>query len=365
MPPFPSDDVRVRFGAAAQALGWATSPIPFAINSVPRGGRRACVRCPQCIGHSCPVDAKNGTHNTFIPRALATGNCDLLLSAQAVSIEQEAPAGAVRVRMVIETDTGPVERLVRARKVVLAAGAIESARLLLVSGLGNDWVGRNHHSHGLAGATALSGVSRTSYQGPGHSVASVDWVHRDGQAWGGGVIFDAAPMYPLARARLGRQLAGLGWGGAHKRWMRSSGPLLGTRSLVQEIPDVSSRVTLDSSVVDRWGMPVARLAGRANRATSAAVDYMARRCVEWLEAAGGHDIIPVREDNVPQGNEHSAGTIRLADHPAFGACDPRGRLFGTQNVYIADASLHPTNGGFNPGLTVMANALRVAHLMER
>jgi choline dehydrogenase-like flavoprotein len=40
-----------------------------------------------------------------------------------------------------------------------------------------------------------------------------------------------------------------------------------------------------------------------------------------------------------------------------------GRLHGTTNVYVADASLHPTNGGMNPELTVMANAMRVARLM--
>ena len=90
---------------------------------------------------------------------------------------------------------------------------------------------------------------------------------------------------------------------------------------------------------------------------------MAQRCVEWLEAAGGADIIPMRFWGAPQGAEHSAGTSRLAADPAQGACDPQGKLFGTRNVYVADASLHPTNGGFNPGLTVMANAMRVASLM--
>ncbi len=42
---------------------------------------------------------------------------------------------------------------------------------------------------------------------------------------------------------------------------------------------------------------------------------------------------------------------------------PVGRVHGTENVYVADASLHPTNGSVNPGLTVMANAFRVADLL--
>jgi choline dehydrogenase-like flavoprotein len=60
------------------------------------------------------------------------------------------------------------------------------------------------------------------------------------------------------------------------------------------------------------------------------------------------------------GTEHSAGTARLGDDPASSACDSQGRLWGSRNVWVADASLHPTNGGVNPALTVMANAMRVA-----
>ena len=77
MPALPGSRARELFGAAADRLGWGWGPIPFAINSVPRFGRAACVACPQCVGHACPVDAKNGTHNTLIRRALAAGTCHL------------------------------------------------------------------------------------------------------------------------------------------------------------------------------------------------------------------------------------------------------------------------------------------------
>lgn len=85
MPPMPDDETRRALSAAADRLGWSSSPIPFAINTVPRDGRGACVRCAQCVGHACAVNAKNGTQNTFIPRALRTGRCDLLLSVGAGS----------------------------------------------------------------------------------------------------------------------------------------------------------------------------------------------------------------------------------------------------------------------------------------
>ncbi len=50
-------------------LGWQTLPVPLLINSMPYNDRPACIRCQHCVGFACPVDAKNGTHNTLIARA--------------------------------------------------------------------------------------------------------------------------------------------------------------------------------------------------------------------------------------------------------------------------------------------------------
>lgn len=55
----------------------------------------------------------------------------------------------------------------------------------------------------------------------------------------------------------------------------------------------------------------------------------------------------------------------MAAEASHGAVDPEGRLFGTKNVYIADGSVHPTNGGFNPVLTIMAMAYRTCIFLTR
>lgn len=365
MPALPDDDARRAYSRAATALGWEASPIPFSINSVARDGRAACVRCAQCIGHACPVNAKNGTHTTFIPRALATGRCDLLMSAQATFIEHDGRGTATAVRVVVETVDGPVERTIRADRVVVSAGAIETPRLLLVSGLGNDWVGRNHQSHGFAVAHALAGTSPKELIGPGHSVASVDWVHRDRLAWGGGVLFDLPNDYPVMKAEFRRRFGFAAWGAEHKAWMRDSPPTAGAMSMVQEIPHELTRVSADPAVKDRYGMPVARVRGEPHPATMAAAEFMAARAAEWTEAVGGRDVRSFAAAGGARGAEHSAGTARLGSDPAHSATDERGQVWGTSNVFVADASLHPTNGGFNPGLTAMANAMRVADLMTR
>jgi choline dehydrogenase-like flavoprotein len=363
MPAMPSDPMREHLGAAADKLKWPHGPIPFSINSVPNQGRPACVRCHQCVGNACPVDAKNGTQNTFLPRALATGNCHLLTSAQATQIVHNGAGKASGVAFALEINGEIVRKTVSASVIVVCAGAIETPRLLKVSGLGNEWVGRNYHSHGFAAAIALEAPRVKTWDGPGHSVGSLQWLHNNKQAWGGGVLFDAPAMYPIAVAPIGRFAADSAWGPAHKKWMRDLGPTFGTMSMVQEIPHANNLVSADPKVKDRFGMPVARLRMNAHPATVEATRFMAERAREWIEAAGGKKVSVIQIPGGGAGGEHGAGSARLASSPENGACDERGLLFGTANVYVADASLHPTNGGFNPGMTALANAMRVANLL--
>ncbi|MDQ4045239.1 MAG: GMC oxidoreductase, partial [Chloroflexota bacterium] len=183
---------------------------------------------------------------------------------------------------------------------------------------------------------------------------------RNGEAWGGGVLFDLNTALPIDLAILGRSLAPAPFGPDHKQWMRTATQPLGVMSMVQEIPHEDSRVTLDPTVKDQYGMPVARLRGRSHPASAEATAYVADRAREWLGAAGAHSVDVFDRPGGFHGNEHSAGTARMGDDPRYSATDPEGRLWGSPNIYVADASLHPTNGGFNPALTAMACALRVA-----
>jgi choline dehydrogenase-like flavoprotein len=287
------------------------------------------------------------------------------MNAQATAIEHDGRGTATGVRIVVETIDGPRETSVRAATVVVSAGALETPRLVLVSGLGNDWVGRNHHSHGVAIAQAAAGPSPKSFVGPGHSVATVDWVHRNGEAWGGGVLFDLPPAFPVMKAQTGRTVAAAPYGRAHKNWMRETPPALGAMSMVQEIPSELARISADPRVKDRYGMPVARLRPAAHPASQVASDYMTDAAERWVRELGGEQITRLSLPGGSRGSEHSAGTARMGLDPATSATNERGLLWGTSNVYVADASLHPTNGGFNPALTAMACSLRVADLMVR
>ena len=156
MPPFPGFASRAALTRGASALGLSTVIPPLLINSVPRDGRPACAQCGSCVGFACPVDAKNGTQNTVIARALATGRCRLVTSATVTRVDTDARGTVTGVTVVDATKPGAAPVQARARRVVLCAGAIETARLLLLSatasepeGLGNasGMVGRNLQGH--------------------------------------------------------------------------------------------------------------------------------------------------------------------------------------------------------------------------
>ena len=88
---------------------------------------------------------------------------------------------------------------------------------------------------------------------------------------------------------------------------------------------------------------------------------MARQLATWLAETGVGDLVDMFAGRpMRAAGEHSAGTCRMGEDPATSVCDRWGRLHGSGNVYVADASLLPTNGGVNPCLTTMANAWRVA-----
>ena len=101
MPPLPPNAAEPVLARGARALGLATGAVPLLINSVPYGGRPACVRCGTCVGFACHADAKNGTHNTTIIRAVATGRCDLLTGTAAIRLITDGTRrrrGGARVR---------------------------------------------------------------------------------------------------------------------------------------------------------------------------------------------------------------------------------------------------------------------------
>lgn len=122
----------------------------------------------------------------------------------------------------------------------------------------------------------------------------------------------------------------------------------------------SARVRLDRRR-DRLGRSLVRLEGHLHPEDLRGRDLLSARAAEWLAEAGARRVVPAAPlmGTIAVSNGlHQAGTLRMGTDPSASATDPHGRLWGHPNVLVADASVHVTNGGANPVLTVLALALR-------
>ena len=372
MPPLPLNTQGRLLRAGASSLGWDTQTVPLLVNSVPYNGRAACVHCQHCVGFACPTDAKNGTQNTLITRALATGRCQVETSAMAERIDTDA---AGRVSGVTYWNAGGERVTATSEVVVVSAGAIETARLLLNSrsdvhptGLGNahDNVGRNLQGHCYAGAFGWMQEPVWDGIGPGVTTATIKFNHGNPGIVGGGMLADDFIEQPINFVKRHVPDAPR-WGLAHKQWMRDRYPrLLRVCGPVHEIPSREARVTLDPNICDKWGLPVARLSGATHPETVRVHQFMNARAHDWLEASGAENIVSETGLAVPalSAGQHQAGTCRMGHDPETSVTDSTGRVHGHDNLFVADGSLHVTNGGFNPVLTILALSCRVSsHLL--
>lgn len=365
MPPLADSQEHVLLEAAAKRLGLHPFHIPMLRNTIPYNGRGGCMRCRWCVGFACEVDAKNGTHNTVIPKALATGNCDLRTDCIVNEIATDARG---RVKGVSYFDSNDRLQEQPADVVIVAGSATESARLLLNSksrsypnGIGNayDWVGRNLQGHAYTGAMGLFDHETFDDLGPGASIAICDYNHGNPGLVGGALLcneFIRLPIHFCGMTPPGMRR----WGAAHKDYMRKyykrSTAVMGP---VQEMPVLDARVQVDPRVKDYWGIPVARLSGHRHELDLVTAKYISEKAERWLKEAGAIQTwarLPGRELS---GGQHQAGTCRMGNDPRTSVVDRNCRVHDVENLFVADGSVHVTNGGFNPVLTIMAIAYRV------
>ena len=371
MPPQPYTlEARILEPAAAR-LGLHPFPIPMLRNSEPYGGRPACIRCRYCVGFACEVNAKNGTHNTAIPRALATGNCDLRTNAVAseILVDERGRARAVRYY-----DAGDRPQEQTADIVVVSGGAIETARLLLNSrsrlfpdGAGNryGWVGRNLQGHAYTEAWGLFEKETLDDVGPGACIAICDFCHGNPGLKSGGILANDFIRLPYCFTTV-RPPGSVGWGRVHKEfqrtWFRRSITIKGP---VQEMPVFDARVEVDPSEKDHWGIPVARLSGHRHPHDIEVARFLSSKGADWLKEAGAIQTWTGVPGPGLSGGQHQAGTCRMGTDPKTSVTSPFGQVHDLENLFIADGSLHVTNGGMNPVLTIMAIAYRVSDFIRR
>jgi choline dehydrogenase-like flavoprotein len=299
---------------------------------------------------------------------------------------------------------------VTARLFVLAAGGLETPRLLLLStgahptGLGNqhDLVGRYfmEHPHFDCGAFALAdpGFSPAFYEPhlvgrtcvKGALVLSPDTLRREGLL-PACVFLDPFPPTRLQHARsAARRLLlpeGVAWRIATRRarrrrnprpersrlWAARRTPLTFTVQVrTEQAPNPESRVTLGEAR-DPLGRRQLRLDWRLTSLDTQSVRRALAILREEVAAAGlgRWDVaLDQRDDGTwrtpPHGGHHHMGTTRMHPDPRRGVVDADGKVHGTANLYVAGPSVFPAVGHANPMLTIVALALRLAdHVRAR
>jgi len=372
MPPLPDSKETQILKPAAQRLGWHPFHIPMLRNTIPYNGRSGCMRCRWCCGFGCECDSKNGTQNTVIKTALATGHCELRTHCIVASIILDAKG---RAKGVEYFDARNRRQTQTADLVVVSGGAIESARLLLNSrsalfpeGIGNrfDWVGRNLQGHAYSGAFGLFDHDVYDDLGPGAEIAICDFNHGNPGLTGGMMLANEF-------CRLPYQVAGMApadvprWGKAHKdfmrTWFRRSIMIMGPS---QEMPVFSSRVQVDPKVRDYWGIPVARLSGVDHPHNIELCKFASDKAELWLKEAGAIQVARRQKtQSALSAGQHQAGTCRMGNDPKTSVVDKHCKLHDVDNLFVIDASVHVTNGGFNPALTIMAVAYYASDYIKR
>jgi choline dehydrogenase-like flavoprotein len=253
------------------------------------------------------------------------------------------------------------------RAVVVSCSATESARLLFNSatklfprGLGNnnDWVGRNLQGHAYSGAFGLFDQELFDGLGPAACIACCDFNHGLPNGLKGGAMianeFIRLPYY-FSRRCIPPQVSR--WGIEHKQFVRknykNSAGIMGP---VQEMPVFESRVELAPDLKDHWGIPTLRISGHRHPHDLEVARFIAEKCEQWLQAAGATFTWRFLSGSGVSGGQHQAGTCRMGDDPKTSVVDRYCRVHDLDNVYVVDGSVHVTNGGFNPVLTIQAIA---------
>jgi choline dehydrogenase-like flavoprotein len=359
MPPFENSREGQILATGAKRLEYHPFPIPMLRNSVSYNNRPACIRNRNCVGFQCPVDGKNGTHNTVIPIAMNTGNCNVRTHCQVAEVLSDERGRARGIRYF---DQDNREQIQTSDIVVLAASATETARVMLNSksklfpnGIGNnnDWVGRNLQGHAYTGAFGLFDFEIKDVAGPGATFGICDFNHHNEGIIGGGLLCNEFNRLPYAFSRL-RPPDSPRWGKPHKDFQKHNYKRLsGLHGPIQEMPNFDSRVRVDDSVKDHWGIPVVALSGERHKLDREHCKFLSTKAEEILKEAGAYQTWQHVGGKGLGGGQHQSGTVRMGEDPHTSVVNKYGQVHDVDNLFVADGSVFVTGGGFNPVLTIM------------
>jgi len=335
-------------------------------------------RCAFCT-YGCIYSCKQSTIMNYLPMAFKRG-ARFLFNTEVDHIVV-GDGAAKGVEATHSTGGRNLKVSVRSKAVVVACGSMLTPALLLKSSIRGKNIGRNLRIHPTTAVIGTFQYETRPWDGPPQTVAVRKYLDLEGTRHG--FWIEAVPTHPgfLAQA--------VPWanGRDHKEFMldkfRRSAPEV---VLVREWG-------YGSVGVDKYGSPLVEYA-LDERDKVNLVKGM-KETAKILVAAGASEIMTLHVDpvSVGSGNEkisdsnlesfydmverrgikhnrifmgsaHLMGSCRMSADESEGATNPRGELYGVENLYIGDASVFPTPPGVNPMVTIMAMAKRTAEFIR-
>jgi choline dehydrogenase-like flavoprotein len=324
-----------------------------------------CIRCQTCDGYPCLVHAKADAEVISVRPALTHPNVTLLTNSPVVRLNT-SPTGRDITEVVV--DRGGQREVYRGDLVVVACGAVNSAKLLLLSandkhphGLanGSDQVGRNYMFHNSRAVLALSHEENpTIFQ---KTLGLNDFYFgMDGFEYPMGNIQMTGKSVPAMFRGEKPQLTRLAPTWSLEEMARHAVDFwLST----EDLPLPNNRVTVDAQ-------------GRITLHYTPNEQVPAQKLYDQLKSMlprlglNPSHLLPrdfYLQTEIPvAGVGHQAGTCRFGTDPATSVLDVNCRAHEVDNLYVVDTSFFPSIGAVNPALTAMANALRVGdHILAR
>ena len=379
---------------AADKLGITCIPSRLSILTRPLNGRKACHYCGQC-GRGCSIHANFSSPSVLLPPALATGRLTIVTDAMAreVTVDEQGLASGVSY---IDKRSGR-ENHVRARIVVLAASACETARILLNStsskfpqGLAN--------SSGVVGryltdttGTGVRGFIPRMMSGVPHNEDGAGGAHLYMPWWldnrklnfprgyhieiGGGRrmptfgVLGEVHMYTGVESS-GRPISSGGYGKQLKDdYRRFYGATVGFAGRGEMVPNVDTYCEIDPRVVDRWGIPVLRFHFKWTDHEYNQVKHMQETFREIIDAMGGTPLSPMPTKEEGYGIEaggriiHELGVTRMGNDPKTSVLNRNCQAHDVRNLFVTDGGPFVSQADKNPTWTILALAMRTSEFI--
>ncbi|MGH9373944.1 MAG: GMC oxidoreductase [Vicinamibacterales bacterium] len=376
---------------ACDRLSIPSVPSRLSILTRPLNGRPACHYCGQC-GRGCSTHSNFSSPSVLIPPALATGRLKIVTNAMAreVTVDESGLANGVTY---VDKGTSR-DNHVRARIVVLAASACESARILLNSK-------SSKFPQGLANSSGTVGKYLTDSTGAsvrGFIPALMDNIPHNEDGTGGMHLYtpwwldpkklDFPRGYHIEPGG-GRRMPSAGFGGGihnyatndpagrpqafggygkqlKNDYRRLYGATVNFAGRGEMVPNADTYCEIDPTVVDKWGIPVLRFHFKWSDYEYNQAKHMQETFRAIIEEMGGTPMSPMPTAKEGYGIEaggriiHEAGVTRMGKDPSTSVLNANCQAHDVKNVFVADAGPFVSQADKNLTWTILALAMRTA-----